>query len=1088
MSMLAEKKKREKWCLNPRGKAWSEDQNKFGQRLMEKMGWKAGEGLGANQQGITDIVKTRVKNDSKGLGFKENGEEWMKTTSEYDSLLDKLASSNGEKGKESQTAAPVSLEDRSKKSRARIHYHKFTRGKDVSRYSEKDLASILGPEVVKVKSEQKTSADYTQNQINKGSLEEYFSKKLKSKEENCDENIEDDKCNDGEDNGIDSKNNLESDPPVPHKKKKRKKSSVEDNLAENSKEDNICNDDRETVIDSKDNLESDPPVPPKKKKKKKTGVEDNLAENSKEDNVCNNDKESLMDSKDNLESDPLKKKKRKKTSAEEDQAEEKSSINCDEDIPKKKRHNVKVEEEKTTKYEESSNVSNFVSEQSIADETEISKKKKKKSKVKLEEAEVQQTELISECMNNEFVNAEDTVSQKKKKSKNKSEKLMLDSSEVITEDDVKPSNINVAASDTTEVVLKKKKKSKEVYQEHEEEPLLNVSVKKEKNKPPKTDEEETAQGIKQVASSKKAEDCIEVLGRKTRLKKINNPCKTATNDSYQTEEFMCFSTMNVSQTAAQKDVNKNSIPMAKPDASMEGKTNMKMTKQSKNPQIIEKVLEKKSKAMYKTKTDTVEDSNVMKCYEDPNSEEANVPKHVVAYEYRLVVARLKHLEISPPKVKITIEEEKNLNPTIIRKLRQIGKIKQFKTLLAPKDKTEIETLVSKFYENLKPKIEMMTSLGELEEKVYKIAKNLEGNLNPTENENVSTIAKEESPENVDSLKSQLQKLENLFSRYRTNNDESNTSKDNTNKEGSDADDTAGETDCMWLKKAEKRLETLKENQKLLSEGKIPPNLTLSVEPKKVPKKKKKVFVKVVKKPKKQYNEKHDFKNTSYSRGRVAHNVRNQRGRGGIKGVQSAIPHGGWGVLKSFGTDGQELPNRGQNTGGSGGEGYGGGFFDESMWRGRGTGRGVMGRGRGDFVGRGRGHFMGRGGGFMGPWGGNFMGGRGNFMGGRGNFVGQGGSNFMGRGRGAFRGRGRGDVRRGRGRISQNNFEAKLYAEKCKELNKVPEVCFNGVNLKLISGYAANVTPTKTTVLSNTESKSSGSQPAISNSVTKPGAS
>ena len=72
---LAEPRRRQKWTLNPRGAVnkavpcsspsmsfklvsikscilgnlWANDDNKFGHKLMEKMGWEKGKGLGANQ-------------------------------------------------------------------------------------------------------------------------------------------------------------------------------------------------------------------------------------------------------------------------------------------------------------------------------------------------------------------------------------------------------------------------------------------------------------------------------------------------------------------------------------------------------------------------------------------------------------------------------------------------------------------------------------------------------------------------------------------------------------------------------------------------------------------------------------------------------------------------------------------------------------------------------------------------------------------------------------------------------------------------------------------------------------------------------
>lgn len=45
------------------------DDSKFGQKLLEKMGWQKGQGLGAKNQGISECLKVAYKFDSTGLFF-----------------------------------------------------------------------------------------------------------------------------------------------------------------------------------------------------------------------------------------------------------------------------------------------------------------------------------------------------------------------------------------------------------------------------------------------------------------------------------------------------------------------------------------------------------------------------------------------------------------------------------------------------------------------------------------------------------------------------------------------------------------------------------------------------------------------------------------------------------------------------------------------------------------------------------------------------------------------------------------------------------------------------------------------------------
>ncbi|XP_072387575.1 uncharacterized protein [Diabrotica undecimpunctata] len=183
MSMLAERKRKQKWSLNPRGKEWSQDANKFGQKLLEKMGWQSGKGLGAKEDGIKEHIKISYKNDSKGMGYKESNDQWTEHETHFSALLESLT------GEETNFEKKViSLERKSQTSRARVHYKKFTRGKDLSQYSEKDLANIFGKKSLKepkkeveVKEEcgdSKENENSNDMLINAGSMRDYFKKKL----------------------------------------------------------------------------------------------------------------------------------------------------------------------------------------------------------------------------------------------------------------------------------------------------------------------------------------------------------------------------------------------------------------------------------------------------------------------------------------------------------------------------------------------------------------------------------------------------------------------------------------------------------------------------------------------------------------------------------------------------------------------------------------------------------------------------------------------------------------------------------------------------------------------------------------------
>ncbi|XP_014235024.1 PIN2/TERF1-interacting telomerase inhibitor 1-like [Trichogramma pretiosum] len=145
MSMLAAPRQKQKWTLNPQGKQWSKDSSKLGQRMLEKMGWSSGKGLGAHEQGMTEHIRVKVKNDQVGLGHEKNkDDQWTVHQDSFNDLLANLQKEQGSTEISDQVLSGTSLEEKSKSSSKRVHYKKFTKGKDVNKYSAKDLANIFG--------------------------------------------------------------------------------------------------------------------------------------------------------------------------------------------------------------------------------------------------------------------------------------------------------------------------------------------------------------------------------------------------------------------------------------------------------------------------------------------------------------------------------------------------------------------------------------------------------------------------------------------------------------------------------------------------------------------------------------------------------------------------------------------------------------------------------------------------------------------------------------------------------------------------------------------------------------------------------
>ncbi|KAH8365104.1 hypothetical protein KR084_001722 [Drosophila pseudotakahashii] len=456
MAMLAEPRRRKRYNLCPRGKALYEDENRFGTKMLEKMGWTKGNGLGAKQDGEKDFVRIRFKNDAEGLGFEARDDQWTTHEEGFNGLLKSLngeeTEANGRESEHEEEARPMgfgfkaeepeepskkklkekisgmSLEEKSKQSRARVHYKKFTRGKDLSQYSEKDLANIFGkkatddfeapePVVVEQPQEEKEVDDNfagVQTVSTGLSVSDYFKQKMEAMKNKLKKGGESTSTKTPEDTEAQANSHAEQledtltendqEPSKKKKKKKDKERTVDPPVAEdeieqiapklkkNKKSKRSSQDESEpseTLFIEEKLVESDESNPQKRKKKKKDKQEETtedtieiIEEPASKKKKSNKKDENVKDEIEALEpiEEPVPKKKKKSKKLElldseviiieDDLLQDKESEALDEKTSKKKSKSKKNED---------ANLTQTGTTIEIEDETST-KKNKKKSK------------------------------------------------------------------------------------------------------------------------------------------------------------------------------------------------------------------------------------------------------------------------------------------------------------------------------------------------------------------------------------------------------------------------------------------------------------------------------------------------------------------------------------------------------------------------------------------------------------------------------------------------------------------------------------------------------------------------------------
>jgi hypothetical protein len=135
---------------------WEEEKasGNVGLAMMARMGWKEGSGLGKEGKGQVKAVSVRKRTDGLGLGAglaqKQAEEMWKAATDVFNGVLGKLKPigdncDNNQVLEQEQDRVEESAALAVKRLSARAGlYSRFSKAKDVSRYSAEDLSAILG--------------------------------------------------------------------------------------------------------------------------------------------------------------------------------------------------------------------------------------------------------------------------------------------------------------------------------------------------------------------------------------------------------------------------------------------------------------------------------------------------------------------------------------------------------------------------------------------------------------------------------------------------------------------------------------------------------------------------------------------------------------------------------------------------------------------------------------------------------------------------------------------------------------------------------------------------------------------------------
>mmetsp|Transcript_4287 Transcript_4287/g.8207 ORF Transcript_4287/g.8207 Transcript_4287/m.8207 type:complete len:248 (-) Transcript_4287:1132-1875(-) len=152
---------------------WANDSSSFGQKMLLKMGWKQGNGLGKNQQGTSTNLRAVRREENLGIGAKTDllGDEGFSVTSRnFHGVLATLQAEYGDSSKSSSSSKGKNKDIKSSKGKTtdskkavlnrkdsgltlssnRVtagHAKKMRDAKDLTKKSKEEMAAIFGMKV-----------------------------------------------------------------------------------------------------------------------------------------------------------------------------------------------------------------------------------------------------------------------------------------------------------------------------------------------------------------------------------------------------------------------------------------------------------------------------------------------------------------------------------------------------------------------------------------------------------------------------------------------------------------------------------------------------------------------------------------------------------------------------------------------------------------------------------------------------------------------------------------------------------------------------------------------------------------------------